>query len=111
MGAKIAAFILTLVVNILAAMVGFVMLIIALNGQNESDAAYGMAVYGILAFLIMFTMATLAAVLVHFLLKREFRGWTAAFMSIIVFSIVGFVLIAICIVIGVGITEYLRINY
>ena len=111
MGAKIAAFIITLIVSIFAAMAGFIVLIIALNGQSESDAAYGMAVYGILAFLIVFTMAILAAVLVHFLLKKEFRGWTAAFMSIVIFSIVGFVLIAICIVIGVGITEYLRINY
>jgi amino acid transporter len=111
MGAKIAAAFLTLIANIFAGIVGFVALIVALDGQSESDAGYGMAAYGILVFLIAFAMAVLAFVLVHFLLKREFTGWKAAFLAIVTFSIVGVVLIFVCIVIGVGIAEYLRLNY
>ena len=111
MGAKIAAAFLTLIVNIFAGIIGFVALIVALDGQSESDAAYGMAAYGILVFLTAFTMALLAFVLVHFLLKREFKGWKAAFAAIVTFSIIGIISIFVCIVIGVAITEYLRINY
>ena len=111
MGAKIAAFFLTFFVGVIAALIGFVVLIVALNGQSESDAFYGMLVYGLLALLIVFTLAVLAAVLVHFLLKREFKGWKAAFSSIILFSFIGLILLFFSIVIGVGISEYLRIYY
>ncbi len=111
MGAKIAASFLTFIVMVLAAMAGFIALIVALDGQSESNAGYGMAAYGILVFLTACTMAVLAFVLVHFLLKREFKGWKAAVTAIVTFSILGIISIFVCIVIGVGIAEYLRINY
>lgn len=108
MGAKVAAFLLTLVAMVILAVVGFVVLIIALNGYNESDATYSFGAYGIFAFLLVFAFACVAGGVTHVLIGREFGSKSAAMIGILVGVAVGFVGLFVCIVIGVLLAEYFR---
>ncbi|MFL6467789.1 MAG: hypothetical protein ACJ72Z_07505 [Pyrinomonadaceae bacterium] len=108
MTAKVAAFLITLVLTVILAIIGFIVLVLALNGYSESDATYSFGAYGIFAFLIVFAMAALAGGIVHLLLQKEFKTAGAASTAIIAASAVGLVAIFICIVIGIGIAEYFR---
>lgn len=108
MGAKVAAFLITLVLMVILAVVGFVVLIIALNGYNESDATYSFGAYAIFAFLLVFAFACVAGGVTHLLLAKEFAGKSAAMIGILIGVVVGFIGLFICIVIGILIAEYFR---
>lgn len=108
MGAKVAAFLITLIAMVILAVVGFVVLILALNGYSESDATWSFASYGILAFLLVFAFACVAGGVTHLLITKEFTSKSAAMLGILIGCVVGFIGLFICIVIGVLIAEYFR---
>lgn len=108
---KIAAGLIAFAANLIAAIIALIVLIVALDGQSEDDAIYGFAVFGVLVFFIVFAMVVLAVFIVHFLLEREFKPFSSGSIAVIAAVVVGVVSIAVCIIIGVGVTEYLRINY
>ena len=111
MGAKVAAFVITLLVNIAVGVVVFFFMLVAMNGFSESDANYGLATYIVLALTVSLGMSILAAALVHLLLKREFRSFVATLIAVPVFSLVGAGLKIACSIIGIMVAEYVRVNY
>ena len=111
MAAKVTAFLITLLINFAAGVAIFFFLLLAMNGYSDSDATYGLGTYIGLALIVSLIMSTCATLLVHILMKRNFRGWTSGLISVPVFSIVGVALKIVCGGIGVAIAEYVRVNY
>ena len=108
MTAKVIAFLITLVVSVILAVIGFVVLILALNGYSESDATYSFGAYGIFAFLLVFALAAIAGGVAHVLLAKEFKPATTVMIAVVSAGIFGVVAFFICIVIGVLLAEYFR---
>jgi hypothetical protein len=108
MTAKVIAFLITLVVSVILAVIGFVVLVLALNGYSESDATYSFGMYGIFAFLLVFALAAIAGGTAHLLLSREFKPASAVMIAVIASSALGVVAFFICIVLGVLLAEYFR---
>jgi hypothetical protein len=111
LSAKITAFFITLVINVAIGVVVFFFLLLALNGYSESDATYGIVVYIALALIVSLTMSACASLTTHVLLKRKFRVLAAVAISSAAFSIVGIGLKIVCCVVGVMISEFVRVNY
>ena len=111
MAPKIIAFLITLVLNIAIGIAVFFFLLLAMNGFSESDANYGLIAYIVLAILVSFLMASLAAFSVHLLTRRNFRNVTASLIGIASFTILGIGLKVVCSIIGVFIAEFVRTNY
>ena len=111
MPAKILAALVTLLINVVIGVVIFVFLLLAMNGYSESDATYGLGVYVVLGLIVSLTMSLLATLLVHILMKRNLRGWTAALIAIPLFSVIGLGLKIVCSIAAVAVAEYVRVNY
>ncbi len=108
MAAKIAAFLITLVLTVILAVIGFALLMLALNGYSESDSMYSMGTYGIFAFLLVFAAAAIAAGVAHLLIAREFKTVGAVMISTIAAGAFAVVAILVLIVIGVLLAEYFQ---
>lgn len=111
MTAKIAAAVITLVVNIAAGVAVFFALLLALNGYSESDATPGIVAYVILALLVTLSMTAMAVLLVGLLLKKGLGAALSAVIAVAACSIAGVVLKLICSIIGVAAAEFVRVNY
>ena len=111
MAIKIAAFVITLLINAAIGVAVFFFMLLAMNGYNGSDAEYGLGAYIILAILISLLMSGGAVVAVQMLMKREFRAGIAALIAIPIFSVIGAVLKIVSSIIGILIAEYVRVNY
>ena len=110
-GAKIAAFVITLLINVATGVIVFFFLLLALNGYSESDATYGIAAYIVLALFVSILMSLCASLATQVLLNRKFRALAAVAISTAAFSIVGIGLKIVCSVVGVMIAEFVRVNY
>jgi K+-transporting ATPase A subunit len=111
MPAKIVAFILTSLINMAVGIVFLFGLIVAMNGYSEGDATPGLITYIVLALLITALMAGASVLLVNVLLKREMKTVLAAAIAVPIFSIVGTGLMLVASGIGVGVAEFVRVNY
>jgi hypothetical protein len=111
MAPKIIAFLVTLILNIAIGVAVFFFMLLAMNGFSESDANYGFITYIVLAILVSLSMASLAAVAVHLLMKRSFSAITASLISTGLFTVVGIALKVVCSIIGVLIADFVRTNY
>ena len=111
MTAKIAAFLITLVINIAIGVVVFFFLLVAMNGYSESDATYGLVAYIALALFVSLLMAVGAVVVVVILMNRKFSASSAAFIAVPIFSIVGACFKLACGVVGVTVSEFIRTRY
>ena len=111
MGAKITALVLTGLVNLVVGAVLLLFLLVAMNGYSESDATPGLLVYVVLALLTAGVMGVASLMLVGFLAKRKYSGLTGGLISITIFSILGTGLILLSSLVGVGVAEYVRVNY
>jgi len=107
MTAKIAAFLITMVLTVILAVIGFALLVLALNGYTE-DSTYSFGAFGILAFLLVFAAAAIAGGIAHVLIGREFKTIGAVMISTIAGVAVSIVAIFIFILIGIGIAEYFQ---
>ena len=108
MGAKVAAFLITLILMMIFAVIGFVLLVMALNSYGDAESTYAYGVYGLFAFLLVFAFACLAGGVTHLLLGREFNPKGAAMLAMLISLVVGVIALFICIVIGIGIAEYFQ---
>lgn len=108
---KIVAFILTFLINIVAGVVVFFLMLLAMNGYSESDASYGLGAYIVLAIIVTLLMSTGAAFVAHVLLKRKYTSLVSVLIAVPIFSVIGVGLKIVCSVIGVAIAEYVRVNY
>lgn len=107
---KIVAFIITFLINIVAGVVVFFLMLLAMNGYSESDASYGLGAYAVLAVIVTLLMSIGAAFVAHVLLKRKFTGLVSVLIAVPIFSVVGAGLKIVCSIIGVMIAEYVRVN-
>ena len=111
MAPKIIACFLTLLANVVAGLSVFFVMLIAMNGYSEDDAVFGIVTYVVLAVLVTIFMSVSAVLLVNNLQKRKFSGVAAAIIAILVFSASGVILKVICGLLGIGIAEFMRVNY
>jgi hypothetical protein len=111
MALKIIAFLVTLILNIAIGVAVFFFMLLAMNGFSESDANYGLLTYIVLAVLVSLSMAGLAALVTHLLVKRDFRAITASLIGIGSFTVIGLVLKVVCSIIGVLVADFVRTNY
>lgn len=107
MAAKIIAFLLTAVVNALFGYFTFIILLLALNGFIDPKAEYGVYAYILLAIAVTMSMGGLAALGVHLLQKRGFRGWSAVLIAFPALSVIGVVLKVVSAIIGFLIADIL----
>ena len=108
MAAKIAAFAVTILVNIAVAIVILFMMLIAMNGYSESDATWGLIVYGLFALIVAVAMSLGASFLVGFLTKKHYSALVSSLIAIASFSILGIVAEIVCGLLGVGVAEVVR---
>lgn len=111
MAPKIIAAILTFLANIAAAVVIFFMMLVAMNGFSGSDAEYGLGVYIVLALIISLAMSLGAFLIVGLLLKKQFSPAASVVIAVPIFVIVGTVLKIVSSLIGIGVADYVRVNY
>ncbi len=111
MGSKIAAFILTTIACLAAAVVLFFGMILAMNGYSESDAIWGMGAFGVLAVIVALLAGGGAILMTGRLTAREFRPVSAVAGSVITFSAFGAVAEFICCIIGVLVAELVRTQF
>jgi hypothetical protein len=111
MATQIAVFFITLLINIATGIAIFFFMLLAMNGFNESDAAYGLGAYIVLAVAVGLAVSAGAAFTAHLLRKRGFRSVVAVLCAVPLFSGVGVVVNIVCSIIGVLISEFVRVNY
>lgn len=111
MGAKVAALLLTFTLSIAFGMAVMVFLLVAMNGYSESDAMWGLGVYGGLAFIIAMVCGVIAYIFTGSLIKKGSGALRASLTAIPVFTIVAIVLELIAALIGVGTAELVRVNF
>lgn len=108
---KIIALLLTLVANVVISMFTLAVIVIALNGYDEHDAKYGLIVWLVLALICTLLGCLAAFVLVRVLLHRHVAAVKAVLIAAASATIVGFVFNIICGFIGVGVAEFVRVNF
>ena len=111
MAPKIIAAIITLLINIGAAIALFFLLLLALNGYHENDAVYGLGAFAILAALVTISTTIAAFAAAHLMIRHNYKSFNAALLATLVFSILGAVLTMFGVVLGLGVTHYVSINY
>ena len=111
MTAKIIAGVLTLLIDIAAAVIALFMMLIAMNGYSESDATPGLIVFLVLAVGTSVLMAVLAFLLSGRFIKKEMSALLAALIAVPITSIAGILVIVVSCFIGVGVAEYVRVHY
>lgn len=111
MAAKLAAFFVTLGINIVIGVAGLFFLLLAMNGFSESDANYGLVAYILFALFASVLFSFGAYGLVSFLLRRDLNKLFGVVLSVAVFSITGAISCFVAGLIGVGVAEFVRVNY
>ncbi len=103
--------VITLLINIAIGVVVFSILVISMNGFSAESGQAGLITYIVLAVVVTIAMSLSAFLLTGYLIKREFSGAVAALIAVPVFSVFGAVLKVVCMLIGVGIAEFVGVNF
>ena len=111
MAAKIAALLITLLLGIALGVVVLAFMIVAMNGYSERDAAWGIGVFAGLALIIASVTSVLAFFFAGTLIKKEFSPLLAASIPIPVFTTAALILEIFACLIGIGVAEFVRVNY
>lgn len=111
MGAKIAAFLLTMTACITAAVISLSVLIIAMNGYSESDAMWGLAAFVALAFLASIISAIGSIILSSKMLARQNSALKILLVAVPIFSVVGVGFVFVSALIGIGVAEFVRVKF
>lgn len=111
MTSKIVASILTLILSLAAGTVVLLFLLLAMNGYSESDAMWGLGVYAALAIAASIVMGFGAFLTAGFLQKKQFGAVASVLIPVILFSIIGVLADTLCGLIGVGVAEFVRVNF
>jgi hypothetical protein len=111
MAVKIVAFLSTLAIDIIAGVLIFFIMLIGLNGYQESDAQWGLLAYIILAPLTAIAMSTGAVFTVNILLKKKFSGLAAGLVAILALTALGILLEILWSVAGILIADIVRVNF
>ncbi len=111
MTAKIAAFVITLLINIAIGVVVLSILVISLNGFSARSGQAALITYIVLAVVVTISMSLGAFLLTGYLIRREFSSAVAALIAVPAFSVVGVVLKVVCVFIAILIAEFVRVNF
>jgi hypothetical protein len=111
MGSKIAALLITLIINIATGVAVFFFLLLAMNGYSESEANYGIVAYILLAASVSIVMSLAALLLTSFLMIRNYNAVAAVSIAVLSFCVVGAVLKVGCALVGILVAEVVRINF
>lgn len=111
MSVNIISLIFTLLAGAVFALAAVVVMIISMNGYSESDAAYGLAAFAILALAIVLITSGLASFSTGGLIRRGYKPWLAVPVASCAFSVLSFVFIIIAAFLGVAVAEIVRINF
>lgn len=101
----------TIILNIVAAIVIFLILLIVMNGYSESDAVWGLIAFVVLAVIAAAVMSAAAFVMTGFLTKRAYKGIAAVLITVPIFTVLGLALEAACAAAGVLVAELVRTNF
>lgn len=108
---KIVAAIVTCVLNLAIGVAVLAILVISLNGYSARPGQAALITYVVLALAVTIAMSLSAFLLTGHLIKREFSGVVAALIAVPVFCVVGAVLKVVCVLIGILIAEFVRVNF
>lgn len=111
MAPQIIAAAITFIATLAGAVVIFLMMIIAMNGFSGSDAEWGLIAYIGAATATIVLMSTAAVFLVRRLVRKQFSAIGAVAIAVPTFSVVGIVAEIVLSLIGIGIAEFVRVNY
>ena len=111
MSAKIAAFVITLLINIAIGVVVLSIFVISLNGFSARSGQAALITYIVLGLAVTIAMSLAAFLLTGYLIRREFSGVGSVLIAVPVFAVAGAGLKVVCMVIGVGVAEFVRVNY
>jgi len=109
--AKLASLFITLILNIAIGVVVLATMLIAMNGYSESDAIWGLGVFVLLAIFVSILMSIASFILNGRLAAKQYNSFVAVIVPVLVFSVVGCGLLIISSLIGVGVAEFVRVNY
>lgn len=109
---KILAFFVTLVINSAIAFFMFAALIVGMNGfPSAKSAEPGIILYTVWAVVSTLLVSFLSVLVVYFLDdKKQLNSWLSAFISVVIFSIIGGVSIVIGWMAGLAFASYLFTN-
>ena len=106
---RIVVFLISAVVQLVAAAVGLFVLLIALNGYSERQAMPSLIFYGIFCLLIVLVISAVGCLVAKSLLKRNWVGKVgASIVAIVSSSIVGVVLVGVAMFVAFALAETLR---
>lgn len=111
MGAKIAAFLLTTITCLAAAVFLFFAMLLAMNGYSESDGLWGIGAFAILAVLTALLSGGGAVLMTNRLMAKQFGTASSLLIAVPVFSIIGSILEVLCSIIGLLVAEFVRKNF
>lgn len=111
MTTKIVAAIVTCVLNLAIGVGVFSIFVISLNGYSAAPGQAALITYIVLAVAVTITMSVGAFLLTGFLIKREFSGAVAGLIAVPIFSIVGAGLKVVCVLVGILVAEFVRVNF
>jgi hypothetical protein len=111
MAAKVAAAIITFLISIAVAAVTLFVMLVAMNGYSESDAAWGLGAFILLSVLIAVGSGAVAFLFTGRLMKRAHPPFVAAVIAVLACAPAPIVLEIGASLIGVGISELVRKNF
>lgn len=111
MGAKIAAFLLTTIACLAAAVFLFFAMLLAMNGYSESDGLWGIGAFAMLAVFTALLSGGGAVLMTNRLKAKQFGTAGSLLIAVPVFSIIGSVLEVLCSIIGILVAEFVRKNF
>jgi hypothetical protein len=109
--AKLVSLFITFKLCIAIGVVVLATMLIAMNGYSESDAMWGLGVFVLLAFFVSILMAIGAYILNGRLVGKNYNSIVAVIVPVLVFSVGGCGLLIISSLVGVGVAEFVRVNY
>ncbi len=108
---KIAALIITLVAGIFLGIAVLAFMLLAMNGYAEKVTTWGLGIFAVLSIAISVSMSVGAFYLTGRLIRRQFGPVISALAAVAVCTIAGTVLNVAAGLIGIGLAEFVRVNY
>jgi hypothetical protein len=106
---RIIVFILTALIQLVAAVTGFLILLLAMNGYSENQAMPGLVLYLILALGSVLGLSLASTFLVKRLVERRaIGGFAASIASVLGFSILGGLILIVSFFGAIALAEVMR---
>jgi hypothetical protein len=108
---RITVFVVTAILDMTAAVFGFFILLLGLNGFSERQATPSLIFYIVFCLTSLLILSFLGTLVAKTFVERGWMGkvW-AAIVSILSTSIVSGVLVIVAVFVGFALAEYLRTN-